>query len=90
MKHLRHPLSRPNDFGHWTLGFGHPRPILIATFGTARLVRKLDGRHELIGGTPADLTAAREWCSMYAHDLVFSAAHEWPVRLGPRWRSFAA
>jgi hypothetical protein len=46
---------------------------LIATFGTARLVRHLDGRHELIGGTEDDLTAAREWCSLFAHDLVFSS-----------------
>ena len=47
---------------------------LIASFGDARLVRKLDGRHELIGGTTDDLSAAREWCSLYAHDLVFSSA----------------
>lgn len=58
---------------------------LIATFGDARLVRKLDGRHELIGGTPDDLAAAREWCSLYAHDLVFSSAPR-----SARWRSFAA
>jgi hypothetical protein len=44
---------------------------LIATFGDARLVCNLDGRHELIGGTSDDLTAAREWCSMFAHNQRF-------------------
>ena len=58
---------------------------LIARFGDARLVRHLDGRHELIGGTLDDLAAAREWCSLFAHDLVFSAIS----RSLPR-RSFAA
>jgi len=38
----------------------------IARFGAARLVRKLDGRHELIGGTPAEHSAARDWCSLFA------------------------
>lgn len=50
---------------------------LIATFGVARLVwwpSARSGRHELIGGTPDDLAEAREWCSLYAHDLVFSSA----------------
>ena len=57
---------------------------LIARFGAARLVRYLDGRHELIGGSPDDLTAAREWCSLFAHDLVFS-----PRPRPARARSFA-
>jgi hypothetical protein len=47
---------------------------IIATFGTARLVRKPDGRHELIGGTAYDHADAREWCSIFAHDLIFSSA----------------
>ena len=67
------------------LQFTRNETELIATFGDARLVRKLDGRHELIGGTPDDLTAAREWCSLFAHELVFSATS----RLLRR-RSFAA
>ena len=58
---------------------------IIARFGAARLIRKLDGRHELIGGTPDDLIAAREWCSLFAHDLVFS-----PVRGCNSTRGFAA
>jgi hypothetical protein len=47
---------------------------LIAVFGTARLVKKTDGRHELIGGTADDHAAAREWCLLFAHDVVFTSA----------------
>jgi hypothetical protein len=45
---------------------------LIAAFGTARLVRKSNGRHELIGGSADDHAAAREWCSLFAHEVVFT------------------
>ena len=41
---------------------------LIASFGDARLVRKLSGKIELIGGTETDRAEAREWCSMFLHD----------------------
>jgi hypothetical protein len=44
----------------------------IARFGPARLVRRADGRHELIGGTAAHHTAAREWCSLFAPEVVFN------------------
>ncbi len=47
-------------------------PRLIATFGHARLVRLPDGRHELQGGSEADCVAAREWCSLFAPEVVFS------------------
>ena len=43
---------------------------LIAMFGDARLVRKLDGKIELIGGTLDDRRAAWEWCSMFLHEAV--------------------
>jgi hypothetical protein len=46
---------------------------IIASFGTARLVRKSDGRHELIGGTVDDHAAAREWCSLFAPEVVFAS-----------------
>jgi hypothetical protein len=45
---------------------------IIARFGVARLVKKTDGRHELIGGTTDDHTDAREWCSLFAPEVVFS------------------
>ena len=38
----------------------------IATFGAARLVKKLDGKIELVGGTAGDHADAHEWCSMFA------------------------
>jgi len=37
----------------------------IATFGDARLVKKLSGKIELIGGSPEDRDAAREWYSRF-------------------------
>jgi hypothetical protein len=54
----------------------------IAAFGTARLVRKSNGRHELTGGTVDDHAAAREWCSLFAHEVVFTST--------PRCRSVVA
>ena len=51
-------------------------PRLIATFGNARLVRQPDGRSELSGGSAADCTAAREWCSLFAPEVVFSAPRQ--------------
>jgi hypothetical protein len=45
---------------------------IIARFGDAKLVKKADGRHELIGGTANDQTNAREWCSLFAPEVVFS------------------
>ena len=47
---------------------------IIQQFGQAKLVRHRNGRHELIGGTAGDFTAAREWVSLFAHDIVFSSA----------------
>jgi hypothetical protein len=45
----------------------------IARFGPARLVRHLDGRHELIGGTAEHHAAAREWRSLFAPEVVFTS-----------------
>lgn len=47
---------------------------LIASFGTARLVRMLNGKFELRGGTAADRAEAKEWCSLFLHDAVFCSA----------------
>ena len=53
-------------------------PTIIAHFGPARLVRhwspsERGARHELIGGTADDQAAAREWCSLFAPEIVFSS-----------------
>ena len=47
-----------------------PEEELIAGFGEARLVRRLDGKFELRGGTPGDRTAAKEWISLFMHEAV--------------------
>jgi hypothetical protein len=48
---------------------------LMASFGDARLVKKLSGKTELIGGTPEDRAEARECCSMIYHEAqVFPVA----------------
>jgi hypothetical protein len=43
----------------------------IAAFGSARLMRNLDGRYTLVGGTPAERAAAHDWCSLFAPQVVF-------------------
>jgi hypothetical protein len=45
---------------------------IIQKFGAAKLVRHADGKHELIGGTTADVAEAKEWVSLFAHEIVFS------------------
>jgi hypothetical protein len=49
------------------------RGELIAGWGEAELVRHLDGRNELRGGTPEDRQAAREWISMFLHEATVSS-----------------
>jgi hypothetical protein len=46
----------------------------LATFGTARLVKYLSGKIELVGGSPADRLAAKEWCSLFMHEAVFACS----------------
>jgi hypothetical protein len=45
---------------------------IVQQFGRAKLVQLHNGRHELIGGSAADCSAAREWVSLFAHEIVFS------------------
>jgi len=50
-------------------------------------LKRSAARHELIGGTDGDFTAAKEWASLFAHDIVFSR----PVKQEQQRRfSFAA
>jgi hypothetical protein len=42
----------------------------LAFFGTARLVQLPDGRYDLVGGSLADRSTARKWCSLYAPEVV--------------------
>jgi hypothetical protein len=40
---------------------------VIATGGEAQLIKYLDGKLELKGGSKEDRIAAREWISMFLH-----------------------
>ena len=42
----------------------------VAVFGSARLVRRRDGRHELRGGNRNDLINAKEWIALFGHDVI--------------------
>jgi hypothetical protein len=50
------------------------RGELIASFGQARLVKYLDGKHELRGGSREDRQAVKEWISMFCHEVVVREA----------------
>jgi hypothetical protein len=56
------------------LGWGN-RPQVVAIFGSARLIRQIDGRYDLLGGNAADCADAREWCSLFAPEVVFGPSH---------------
>jgi hypothetical protein len=49
------------------------RPTTIARFGRACLVKHFDGPYELRGGTAEERAAAREWCSLFAPQVVFAS-----------------
>jgi len=42
----------------------------IAVFGKARLVRTRQGKYELQGGTREDRIEAREWISLFMHQVL--------------------
>ena len=43
---------------------------LIAGWGEARLIRFLDGKTELRGGSENDRAEAKEWISLFWHEAV--------------------
>jgi hypothetical protein len=43
---------------------------LIASWGEARLVKYLDGKVVLMGGSKQDRIEAREWMSLFWHEAV--------------------
>ena len=43
---------------------------VIAYFGQARLVRRLDCKFELRGGSVEDHSCAKEWISLFMHEVV--------------------
>jgi hypothetical protein len=42
----------------------------VASWGEARLIRYLDGKTELRGGSDQDRAEAREWMSLFWHEAV--------------------
>jgi hypothetical protein len=61
---------------------------LIALFGRAQLVRHLDGSCEIVGGSDEDRDAARDWISLYLHNVILRAAPTPRLVIAPeaRWR----
>jgi hypothetical protein len=43
---------------------------VLASWGEAKLVKRLDGKLELKGGSKEDRGQAREWISMFWHEAV--------------------
>ena len=43
---------------------------VIASFGQAQLLKFLDGKYTLRGGSKDDRIAAREWISLFWHEVV--------------------
>jgi hypothetical protein len=43
---------------------------VMASWGKARLIKYLDGRSELRGGSDQDRAKAREWMSLFWHEAV--------------------
>jgi hypothetical protein len=43
---------------------------VIASFGRARLVKTLDNKYELRGGSREDRLSAYEWISLFMHHVV--------------------
>ncbi len=43
---------------------------MIAFFGRARLVKKMDGKFEVVGGTAEDHTEAKQWVSLFLHEAA--------------------
>lgn len=44
----------------------------LALLGKTRLIRRHDGLHELVGGTPEQRARAREWCEDFAPAILFT------------------
>ena len=54
---------------------------IVASFGSAHLIHRRDGRWELRGGSPGDRADALEWCSIFQPEATFSSA---PYSATPR------
>jgi hypothetical protein len=48
------------------------REEILKCFGNARLIKRPDGKHELVGGNENNFAEAKEWVSLFAHEVVFT------------------
>jgi len=49
---------------------------VIASFGEAKLIKKLDRRFELVGGSRADRVEAEKWISLFMqHEVAHGSTH---------------
>jgi hypothetical protein len=55
---------------------------VMASWGEARLVKYLDGKTELRGGSKEDRLAAQEWISLFWHEAVVGVDEPEPKRRG--------
>ena len=49
------------------------QPPVVALFGAAKLVRVRGSKYELRDASEDEMTAAKEWVSLFMHEAVFSA-----------------
>ena len=47
-----------------------PAETTVARFGSARLVKTRDGQHVVRGGSKSESLEAREWVSIFMHEVV--------------------
>jgi hypothetical protein len=52
---------------------------VIATFGEANLVKDLDGRVQLVGGSPQDQQSARAWAARFLRKERFTVKAYHPL-----------
>jgi hypothetical protein len=50
---------------------------VVAAWGEAQLIKYLDGKTELRGGSKEDRLAAQEWISLFWHEAVVGDCERW-------------
>jgi hypothetical protein len=50
---------------------------ILKCFGNSRLIRRSDGKHELVGGNENNFTETKEWVSLFAHEVVFTRSRQY-------------
>jgi hypothetical protein len=76
----RHPATKPKA-----------QPRVVASFGRANLVRINGANYELRGVSDDDLTAAKEWVSLFLHEacIVLCEPPVWPCPSSSAFCHFA-